>query len=230
MPDICILTRKYESRGDIAAIGYDHSGGWSYGAFQLASRMGSVANFLRFLEKYDSFLFNYLTFAGGNIGAVNGSVKFKAAWKQLSAVHGYIFAKAQEEFLLEQYYAPAVRALQKIGFDIEVRSTALSNVALSLSVMAGPGTAIPGAKGACGCIADALETLGGVQATIPLPDSTIIRQIYASKVLRLDSGKEYASSTDEVRAAVRHRLLLELADALEMAEAETPGTPALESA
>lgn len=220
--DILILARKYESNGDIGAIGFDAAGGWSYGEFQLSSKQGTVAEFLSYLQKPYNYLYSYLTFAGGNAGAVNGGVKFKAAWKQLATVHRDVFAAAQEEFVIEQYYTPAAYALSRIGFQIIPRSVALSNVLLSLSVMAGVGMATAEGRGACGVFFDAITALGGALKIRVLPDSTLIRQVYSTKIARLDSGKEYASSSEAIRQAVRHRLLNEEADALQILEQENP--------
>ena len=45
------LSARFESGGDgIAAIGYDRTGGTSYGKYQIASRVGSMKSFLNFLD------------------------------------------------------------------------------------------------------------------------------------------------------------------------------------
>lgn len=222
MQDILTLARKYESNGDIGAIGFDPGGGWSYGEFQLASKQGSVKEFIAFLEKSYNYLFNYLTFAGGNQGAVNGGIKFKAAWKQLATAHKDLFAQAQEEFIIEQYYVPAAYALSRIGFEVIPRSIALSNVLVSMAIMAGVGTATAGGRGAAGVFCDAITALGGALKVRVLSDSDVIRQVYACKIARLDSGKEYASVSEEIRKSVRNRLINEESDALQILESENP--------
>ena len=49
--DLGILSRKYESRGNSGAIGYDNRGGTSYGKYQIAAKTGTMNGFLKWCEK-----------------------------------------------------------------------------------------------------------------------------------------------------------------------------------
>ena len=49
--NIGALSEKYESRGNPAIIGWDSTGGWSYGKYQLAANTGALNEFHAWLEQ-----------------------------------------------------------------------------------------------------------------------------------------------------------------------------------
>lgn len=131
-----VLSKKFESNGDAGAIGHDSSGGFSYGAYQLASLRGSVKNFITFLETADPATAKALNDAGGDAGARDGTTKFKTAWKTLAA--DATFFDLQHGFIKATYYDVFVGHVQgQIGLDITARGVAVQNVAWSTAVQHG---------------------------------------------------------------------------------------------
>lgn len=130
------LSAKYESNGDPGAIGRDAAGGFSYGAYQLASLRGSVANFITFLKTADPATAEALETAGGDAGARKGTAAFKTAWKDLARKKA--FFKLQHGFIKATYYDVFVEHVAgQIGLDVNTRSVPVRNVAWSTAVQHG---------------------------------------------------------------------------------------------
>lgn len=130
------LSAKYESNGDPAAIGRDNAGGFSYGAYQLASLRGSVANFITFLKTADPATAAALETAGGDAGARAGTARFQTAWKDLAKKKA--FFNLQHGFIKATYYDVFVDHVKgQIGLDINKRKTPVKNAAWSTAVQHG---------------------------------------------------------------------------------------------
>ncbi len=131
------LSRKYESGpAGAAAIGHDSGGGWSYGAYQIATTTGTMRAFLGFLAAGFPELARALEDAGGNDGATSGSPAFKAAWKTLA--HANALPAAERAFIESTHYEPYIANLKALGLDVNLRSAAIRDVAWSISVQHGP--------------------------------------------------------------------------------------------
>lgn len=193
------LSSKYESSGKPEAIGFDSTGGWSYGQYQFASNRGTIGDFLDFLDQdYPSYA-KALRDAGGEAAAKSGSSTFKNAWTELAKDGD--FKNAQHQFVQVKYYDVFAKKLKDdIGLDISNRSLALQNVAWSVSVQLGPNNDV---------FADALKG----QDLAKMNDKEIISAVYAE---RSKVDVYFAHSTDQVKTSLLNRFKEEYSDALTM--------------
>ena len=193
------LSARFESNGRPEAIGFDSTGGFSYGAYQIATRTGTMAAFLAHLETKFPTLLAALLAAGGEAAAKAGSEAFKQAWVGLA--RDARFGQAQHDFIRETHYQPFVRKLKtELGLDAETRSAALRDVLWSVAVQHGAANTI-------------VQTALAGRPAGSLDDQALIQAIYAER------GKVdvyFASSTPQVRAAVAQRFIDERAQALTM--------------
>lgn len=104
------VTAKYESgnRGfGAVSTGRGDPGGASYGKYQLASKTGTLQEFLK-ESGYGKH------FAGKRAG----SKAFNDTWKSLAAKDKG-FGKAQHAFIEEKKYKPAIKEAARLGFPVE---------------------------------------------------------------------------------------------------------------
>jgi hypothetical protein len=213
-PNIGALSEKYESRGNPAIIGWDSTGGWSYGKYQLAANTGAMNEFHAWLARAHPNLESQLSAAGGPAGARAGTEAYKAAWTQVMGTDAG--GAAQSEYAGLGYFVPVQRNLQQsLGLDITQRAITVQQAAFSTSVQHGPG-------GARSVWRRAIEGLGYPpnQITTTQPtDAAIIRAVYAER--RAENGMRYfPSSKSQIRASVVNRFHNEEADALRSLEQE----------
>lgn len=206
--NIGALSEKYESRGDPGIIGWDSTGGWSYGKYQLAANTGALNEFHSWLAKAHPDLESQLSAAGGPSGARAGTAAYKSAWKNvMGSATG---AAAQSEYAGIQYFLPgARRVLSRTGLDVQLRSSTVQQMTFSTSIQHGPG-------GAGTVFTNALKTLNYPPSTPTASeptDAALIRAVYAQR--RADNGMKYfPSSNAGVRSSVVNRFHNEEADAL----------------
>ena len=128
------LAGEGESNNDPCAIADSDGdlGGKSYGAFQFNSRDGIVDDFVNWAKGYGGPLANY-----GKVLSVYtiGSRSFDEKWVELGRIDRDGFYKLQNDFAVLRYYEPCVDVLRrKLGLDLNARSFALRQVAMSRSV------------------------------------------------------------------------------------------------
>lgn len=193
------LSARFESNGRPDAIGFDAEGGFSYGAYQIASRIDTMAAFLAYLKTHLPAMNAALLAAGGSVAAEAGGDAFKKAWVGLA--RDARFGRAQHDFIRETHYQPFVRKLKaELGLDADARSAALRDVLWSVAVQHGATNPI-------------VQTALAGRAASSLDDKALIQAIYAER------GKVelyFASSTPQVRAAVAQRFVDERLQALTM--------------
>lgn len=191
------LSARFESNGRAGAIGHDSTGGFSYGAYQIASKVGSMGRFLDFLTTAAPDAAATLQAAGGEAAARSGDAAFRAAWQALAA--DPTFLALQHGFIQATHYEPFARRLvDDLGLDLAQRSAALRDVAWSVAVQHGPGNAV------------FHRALSG-QDLAALDDRAIIERVYAE---RGQVEVYFASSTAAVKSAVANRFEAELGEAL----------------
>jgi hypothetical protein len=196
--DLGALSRKYEANKSAGAVGQDSTGGWSYGVYQIASKVGRMAEFLSFLHLHDPNLEKALLDAGGDVAARAGSVQFISTWKELADEPS--FALAQHEFIKETHYLPFKKQLLGEGMDLDARSAVLRDVAWSTSVQHGPhATNI------------FLRASNSLLTTKRASDRDLIIAIYDE---RSKVDRYFSKSTPAVQLAVKQRFTSEKADAL----------------
>lgn len=196
------LSARFESGGDgIAAIGYDSTGGTSYGKYQIASRVGSMKNFLSFLDKEAPDISKRLRSAGpANTGSRRGGMPNE--WRAIAKEQPERFEKLQEAFIHESHYKPALNAIEKsTGIDSASLSPAMREVIWSTAVQHGPAGATR--------IFTRADSLSG-KASDASYERKLINNVY-----NLRAG-QFGSSTRQVREAVQNRFRQEKQLALNM--------------
>lgn len=204
-PSLGALSERFESNGKPGAIGFDSTGGYSYGSYQIASRTGTLTRFLAFLGADFPAIAAALQAAGGAAGGQAGSEAFQAAWRDLARTDP-AFAEAQHAFIGATHYEPFLVKLKgQLGLDVAGCSPAVQDVAWSVAVQHGPGNRV---------FANALA--GRDAAT--LGDDEIIDAVYAerSRLMRY-----FPRSSERVRAALASRFAAEHRLALAMLGGDT---------
>lgn len=198
-----VLSAKYESNGDPGAIGNTPGdpGGKSYGAWQLASKVGSVDSFIIWLKNANYNYYQQLLNAKNADGGTFGD-NFDSTWKNLATTDRDTFLQLQHDYIKSAYYDSAVKSIRsKYNVDITSRSFALQNVLWSTAVQHGVG--------------GAANIFGAVNSKVNLnsDDETVINAVYDE---RSNVDKYFSASSDAVKAAVKNRFVYERADALKM--------------
>lgn len=196
------LSAKFESGSEgIAAIGYDGVGGTSYGKYQIASKVGSMKNFLTFLDNEAPDLSSRLRSAGpANTGSRRGAMPDE--WRAIAAEQPERFERLQESFIRQSHYEPALAAIDaRTGLDAATLSPAMREVIWSAAVQHGP-------TGAARIFAKADEMSGS-------PKNSAYERNMITNVYKLRAG-QFGSSTSQVRDSVRSRFLEEKELALSM--------------
>ena len=181
----------------------DKTGGWSYGTYQIATKNGTMNDYLAHLQKnpnYQSY-YNTLQQAGGNNAALTGSEQFKNAWADLS--NDQNFLKSQQDFIVDKKLNPAMRYVNDIkGLDFDKRSPVVKDVMFSTATQHGEG----GAR-------DIFHNALGYDAS-NLTDEDIINRIYRE---RGNVGKYFRNSTTNFQNNIKNnRFGPENAKALEL--------------
>jgi hypothetical protein len=196
------LSAQYESgRDGPVAIGWDSTGGWSYGQYQLAANTGAVGEYLSWCQSNAPDVYEALSRAGGDSAARQGTDTFKNTWTTLMAdAHA---AETQHSYIANKYYGGGLRSIQRrTGVDLSSRSPIVGDVIWSTSVQHGAG-------GCARIFERAFQTLGTTNPS----DAAIIEAVYNER--GRDNGQAYfGRSTANVRAGVVRRFRNEKADAL----------------
>jgi len=203
------LSARYESgRRGSAAIGYDNTGGWSYGKYQIETQRGTMGKFLSYAATHEPQMHQKLIAAGGLDAARDGKAEFKKAWGELATDSR--FSALQHSFIASRHYEPlAARLKSEQGLDLSQRSAALRDVVWSVAVQHGSGSSV---------IAKALAGRDVSQ----LKDADIINAIYDERgAEKLDKSgntvlKYFSKSTEDVQVGVRNRFEQERKQALQM--------------
>lgn len=196
------LSARFESGSDgIAAIGYDRTGGTSYGKYQIASRVGSMNSFLSFLDEKAPDLASRLRGAGpANTGSRQG--RMPDVWRAIAKEQPERFESLQEAYISESHYKPALQSITRnTGLSEERLSAAMREVIWSTAVQHGPAGAAR--------IFDRADDMSGKPGDAAY-ERKLINNVYA-----LRAG-QFGSSSSQVRAAVQNRFRQEKELALNM--------------
>lgn len=183
------LSRMFESAGaGPGAIGWDGTGGWSYGSYQMAEKRGTLQRFFRDFPEVAK------QFNGLNIG----SDQFNSKWKSLASSDPG-FAQSQHDFIKKQYLTPYMEKIKNMtGIDLSLKSPVISEEVLSTAVQYGPGSNV---------IPNALKGLNQ-SAT----DDAILRKIGEYKYNNVSSN--FRSSSPAIQSSVANRIQREISIAL----------------
>lgn len=119
------LSEKYESGGNPGAIGYDSTGGYSYGTYQLAH-----SNAKKFIENspYSQY-FQGIPF---------NSDAWRARWKQVAQQDPQRFAQAQKDYIKQTHFDPQVQKLASAGINAQALNPVVLDAIWSTAVQHGP--------------------------------------------------------------------------------------------
>lgn len=184
-----------ESDRNPAAIGYDENGGTSYGAFQIASKPGSMDMFFDWLANNGLGSAAQVLKASGpaNTGGKTGATV--DVWKQL-AQDGILTYEVQRKFIEDTHVKPALAKLPPEQRKLITSDPGLMSAAFSTAVQHGP-------NGAHKLIARAFESSDGTRGSI-------INKLYDER------GTQFGSSTLEIEASVKARHARERQEVLAM--------------
>jgi hypothetical protein len=133
------LSAKYESgkRGS-EAVGYDSTGGTSYGKYQIASKTGTMSAYMNYIKDKQPEAYERLKAAGPADSGKNG--KFAQEWKKLSS-EGKL-GTSEHDFIKATHFDPAFNGIKDKGLRDKISgSKALQDVLWSTSVQHGGGGA-----------------------------------------------------------------------------------------
>ena len=211
--DLGSISEKYESNGNAGAIGRDRVGGYSYGSYQIAAKVGTMSKFLTFLQTKENGYTDFYTgleAAGGNDGAKAGSDSFKNKWKEYatSTQDGDRFKQAQHDFIQRTHHDIAVRKFNEAtGINIcdGTHSNGIEDAFWSTAVQHGPGTSV---------FKRAFERTGKTATTVT--DADLISAIYdeRSKLNSAGNLSYFKNSTAAVQTSVKNRFTSEKSLAL----------------
>lgn len=183
------LASKYESSGNAGTVARTKGdiGGASYGKYQLTTASGGAQ---KFADNY----------GGALKGLKAGTAAFDAAWKAEAASNPEKFSAAQDAWIQQSHYQPAMSAFTKAtGIKESQLPTAVKEVIMSVGIQHGAG-------GASTLFKNAGITSG-------MSASTIINKIYDE---RSKVDKYFKSSTSAIKKSVYNRFQNERQDALNM--------------
>jgi len=195
------LAAMFESGGKgIAAIGYDRTGGTSYGKFQISSRAGTMNRFLSYLSEQEPAMADRLRKSGpANTGSLRGGMP--AEWAKIAAESPERFEQLQTEFIKKDHYQPAREKIREMtGLDIEASKPALREALFSTAVQ-------HGASGAARIFNEAIDKFlsrpeAGQAAQIGSKsfEQSLVSEVYNKR------SHQFGGSTAAVRQSVRGRL------------------------
>ena len=201
------LSAKYETGGrgpGTVSTGSGDPGGVSYGSYQMATKMGTVAKFVNqpnFPWRND---FQNLT---------PGTAQFTAVWKRIAQEQTAAFQEAQHAFIKKTHYdLLAAKILSETGLDVNTRSHALMDAVWSTAVQ--HGGASPIVCRACSSVS--------CDRSDPKYDELLIKAIYAERGKKKPDGNlaYFSKSSPNVQQGVANRFRSECQDALAMLSKE----------
>ena len=181
------LSSSFESNGDPAAIGYDATGGYSYGTYQIETKNGTMKDFITFLNNSPNNLAYSLRLqnADGLKGAAEKTPAFEKAWKELAQDSGFV--QAQRDFIIEKKLRPLLKKIDNIrGLDLDKRHPVIKDALYSLAVQHGRADLI--VKRAFGADVSSCS------------DREIINRLYNARIA-------YVSALTKIEAKVRDNII-----------------------
>jgi hypothetical protein len=197
------LAAQFESGGaGVAAVGYDRVGGTSYGTYQIASKPGTMDEFLTYLDENRPEWADRLRDAGpADTGSRQGGMP--SVWRAIAAEDPAGFEQVQHDFIARRTYDPArSMILDRTGLDFNNAPPALQEVLWSTSVQHGP----TGAANIFSKVIDRFLHKGQNDDF----NAQLIKGVYESR------KNQFGSSTARVQKSVAHRMDSEKQLALNM--------------
>ncbi len=221
------LSKKYESASmGSLSIGYDKTGGTSYGTYQLSSRTGTFNKFIEYLQDKEPQWAKKLSEAGAaNTGSRTGAVP--SAWQALCKENPQRMQELEHDFIVKSHFEPVLSYVKEKWQD--KIAPAIKEVLFSTSVQ-------HGVNGAKYIVDQALNSMKqqklqannheqagtellmesiphkqkDISTTNLAEQKSFIENIYAHR------KNKFGSSTTFVQEAVKRRFINEQKDALKM--------------
>ncbi len=201
------LSAAFESGTEgVNAIGYDKNGGTSYGTYQIASKPGTMKEFIEFLKDREPDWAAKLKAAGAaNTGSTKG--RMPDAWRSIAEKDPEKFGRLQREFIESTHYEPAKdKILSRTGMNVDELPAAAREALWSTAVQHGP-------AGAARIFSRAIKSIDG-----ELPENRFAQKLI-DKVYE-NRKSQFGSSTAGVQASVRGRMNTEKEMVLAMLQGE----------
>ncbi len=207
MPGLGGMAARFESgSAGSSAVGWDSTGGTSYGKYQIASKTGTMNKFMEHLKATNPEAYARLSKAGPADAGKDGA--FAQEWKKLAG-EGKL-AQSEHEFIKKTHYDVGAAGLKDKNLqDMLGKSKALQEVMWSTSVQHGGG-------GASGIFNKVFKE--------GMTEQDLIKAIYAER------GTRFGSSTAQVRSSVQNRFAQEQQLALGMIGQPGTATPSATAA
>ena len=183
----------------VRKIGYDGTGGTSYGKWQLSSTTakggeGSMQAYLSWMRKQGGekkAIAERIAAAGPmNTGGRKGAAVEQ--YQKEVAANASLMEESQRQFLIESHYAPAMRRLSSDGLRKRIEgSKALQEAMFSTAVQHGAGSGKIGDAGAASIWNEVYRE--------GMTDEELLRAVYTER------GPRFGSSTGNIQASVRKR-------------------------
>ena len=185
-PGLGGMSAQFESgTAGTSAVGFDSTGGTSFGKYQIATRTGTMDKFMEHLKKTNPEAFDRLTKAGPADSGKDGA--FAQEWKKLSG-EGKL-QESEHDFIKKTHYDVGVGKVKDKNLqDMIGKSKALQEVMFSTSVQHGGGGA--------GSIFNKSYKEG-------MTEQDLIKAIYAER------STKFGSSTGAVQQSVMNRFAQE---------------------
>jgi hypothetical protein len=201
------LSAAFESGTEgVSAIGYDKNGGTSYGTYQIASKPGTMKEFIAFLKDRQPDWAAKLKAAGSaNTGSTKG--RMPDAWRSIAEKDPEGFGRLQREFIESTHYEPARdKILSRTGMNVDELPAAAREALWSTAVQHGP-------AGAARIFSRAIKSIDG-----ELPENRFAQKLI-DKVYE-NRKSQFGSSTVSVQASVQGRMNTEKEMVLAMLQGE----------
>ena len=172
------ISKKFESGGNPGAIGYDRTGGLSYGTYQLAHN--NAKKYIAQSEYKKDFA-----------GIAFNSQAWKNKWQEVAKRDPNGFTQSQHDYIGKTHYDPQVSKIKKeTGVDIKNLNSVLQDVVWSTAVQHGAGNTV---------ITNVIRNKG---KGIVNNEVEFVKSVYNE---RWSGGRRFPGSTAGVRSSVKNR-------------------------
>jgi hypothetical protein len=201
------LSEEYESSGrgpGVVSGGENDPGGVSYGVYQLSSKTGTCAAFVKSEGKLWSADFADLK---------PGSAQFSSVWTAIAVRDPDGFRAAQHAFIERTHYRRVVASVaDRKGLDLNTLGSAVRDVVWSCAVQHGAAPNI---------LIDAIDLVDrDIERTDPAYERKLIQAIYTARIgyvlLVSQNPKLTAGERNQLISITKNRYPKELADALKL--------------
>lgn len=193
------FTARHESGNEgSTAIGYDGHGGTSYGRWQIASNVGGMASFFKFLKSKGgeaAAIAERLDNAGpANTGNRSKASGMPAQWVRECEANPQLMEQLQHDYIEQTHYRPALNSLPQGLRDMVSNDGALQEMLWSTAVQHGGGGYNKKKErwvGAAGIFRSVWRS--------GMSPAELVEAVYKKR------GGDFGSSSDDVQRAVHNR-------------------------